>query len=119
MAVSNAKAKLSDEGVRAIMEIYHDAESKKGWEVLGVLQEVRIEAIQGAIAIMINDLYDLEREKVEGDIAKITLMDSGQDIRPEPQERMKLLRVLWWIFEVYFNGDVSALLEKCKNERNP
>lgn len=77
------------------------------------LREIKNNAIRRAIAIMLNDLYDMDTERLSVDIAKVVILDHNEDIRAEPSERIKLLRILWWIVSVYFGGDNELAMRMC------
>ena len=84
-----------------------------GSELKDLLKDIRNKAVRAAIAAMVREIYDLDKDAIKRDFARITLADWREDIRPEPEERQKLLRVLWWVFGVYFNGDYGELLKLC------
>lgn len=78
------------------------------------LRKIKNNAIRRAIAIMLNDLYDMDTERLSVDIAKVVILDHNEDIRAEPSERIKLLRILWWIVSVYFGGDNELAMRMCR-----
>lgn len=78
------------------------------------LRKIKNNAIRRAIAIMLNDLYDMDTERLSVDIAKVVILDHNEDIRAEPSERIKLLRILWWIVSVYFGGDNELAMGMCR-----
>lgn len=78
------------------------------------LREIEINAIRRAIGVMLNDLYDMDTEKLSCDITKVVFLDCNEDIRAEPSERLKLLRILWWIVSVYFHGDDGLAMRVCR-----
>ncbi|MCM1193714.1 MAG: hypothetical protein NC123_15385 [Butyrivibrio sp.] len=80
------------------------------------LTDIKNKAVRRAITVMVNDLYDYDTQSIKRDAARITLADFGEDVRPEPEERQKLLRVLWWIFGVYFEGNYWELVEECVSQ---
>ncbi|MCM1217808.1 MAG: hypothetical protein NC548_25230 [Lachnospiraceae bacterium] len=119
-----------------VMEVPHELLADGVWELLSVqggtdhfsqekLQElakkvkaVRSNAIRRAFAVMMGDLYEFDIDSLEADIAKIALLDADNDVRAEASERVKLLRILWWIISIYFEGDISLAVRTCR-EINP
>ena len=85
-------------------------------EVQKKFREIKNRAVRVAIATMVDDMYDDNIAKIQTDIARVAVADWGEDVRPEPGERRKLLRILFWIFGVYFDGDYGALIEQCKSQ---
>lgn len=82
-------------------------------EANDMLRFIKNDAIRNAIVVMVSDLYDPDLDALKSDAARITFADWKEDVRPEPEERQKLMRVLWWIFSVYFEGDYGRLLSMC------
>lgn len=87
-------------------------------ELVEKVKAVQNNAVRRVLALMMGDLYDRDMDSLDRDIAKIVLLDSNEDIRAEPSERVRLLRILWWIIYVYFDGD-SVLAVKMSRELHP
>lgn len=91
---------------------------EKRQELVEKVKVVQNNAVRRALALMMGDLYDRDMDSLDRDIAKIVLLDSNEDIRAEPSERVRLLRILWWIIYVYFDGD-SVLAVEMSRELHP
>lgn len=79
------------------------------------LFEIERAAVQRAIALMLNEIYDFDLDSLTVDIAKIQLLNADKVV--EVQDRKKLLRALWWIVSVYFEGDIKKAVETCNSVR--
>lgn len=98
-------------------EVIHLAERKaNNYKALSnKLIEIERVAVQRAIALMLNELYDFDLDSLTVDIAKMQLLNADKVV--EVQDRKKLLRALWWIVSVYFEGDIKKAVETCNSVR--
>lgn len=83
--------------------------------VVSCILDIEHNAVENSIAIMLNELYRGDVESIERDIAKAAMTNTGDDYVASVTERIRLLRILWWIFDVYFDGRTDILIHKCKD----
>lgn len=79
------------------------------------LKEIEREAVKRSIALMLNELYDWEKDSLVVDIGKVALL-VNDCVHTKPSERLRLLCIYWWIVDTYFEGNVEQLVEMCKRK---
>ena len=79
------------------------------------LKEIAREAVKRSIALMLNELYDWEKDSLVVDIGKVALL-VNDCVHTKPSGGLRLLCIYWWIVDTYFEGNVEQLVEMCKRK---
>lgn len=103
--------------VNTITGIVRSSESEIAMKqtLLQKLQDIEREAVKRSIALMLNELYDWEKDSLVVDIGKVALL-VDDCVHTKPSERLRLLCIYWWIVDTYFEGNVEQLVEMCKRK---
>lgn len=109
MAISDAV--YSEE--REIVRLVNDSRIDMLSGLRKKLKDMKEQAVRDSIAVMLSELYSHEVDDLERDITKVVFLRE-EHVEIKPSERIALLRVLWWVAMVYFEGDSSLAVKMCR-----
>ncbi len=81
------------------------------YEIISSIDHIIELRVQSALGLLMDNLYEHDYFALKKDIIRIVIGGTQREAKPE--ERMELLRVLWWCIEVFFKGDISLIADEC------
>lgn len=77
------------------------------------LKRVERQSARNVLSVVMEEVYSHDYKGFSADVAKMAMVGDDDVVQADRAERVHILRILWWIIMVYYEGDASAVQEMC------